>query len=62
MLGSLLADVALMHLPDNWRWMVGLPVLPATVLAGIHNQQGYTSFKVISFDNSWQLADNHNRC
>ena len=34
MLGSLLADVALMHLPDNWRWMVGLPVLPAAVLAG----------------------------
>lgn len=31
-----MADVALMHLPDNWRWMVGLPVLPATVLAGIH--------------------------
>ena len=35
MLGSVLADVALMHLPDNWRWMVGLPVLPAAVLAGV---------------------------
>ena len=34
MLSSLLADVALMHLPDNWRWMVGLPVVPAAVLAG----------------------------
>ena len=33
MLCSLLADVALMHLPDNWRWMVGLPVVPAAVLA-----------------------------
>lgn len=33
MLCSLLADVALMHLPNNWRWMVGLPVLPAAVLA-----------------------------
>lgn len=35
MLGALLADAALMHLPHNWRWMVGLPVLPAAVLAGI---------------------------
>ena len=34
MLGSLLADTALMHIPNNWRWMVGLPVLPAAVLAG----------------------------
>ena len=34
MLGSVLADVALMKLPDNWRWMVGVPVLPAAVLAG----------------------------
>ena len=34
MLGSVLADVALMKLPDNWRWMVGMPVLPAAVLAG----------------------------
>lgn len=34
MLGSLLADRALMHLPNNWRWMVGLPIIPAAVLAG----------------------------
>ncbi|KAL3163007.1 hypothetical protein ABBQ32_009439 [Trebouxia sp. C0010 RCD-2024] len=33
MLGSLLADTALMHVPNNWRWMVGLPVIPAAVLA-----------------------------
>ena len=54
MLGSLLADVALMHLPDNWRWMVGLPVLPATVLAGIHAQQACIGFKVTMSVNSWQ--------
>ena len=35
MLGSLLADRALMHTGDNnWRWMVGIPVIPAAVLAG----------------------------
>ncbi len=54
MLGSLLADVALMHLPDNWRWMVGLPVLPAAVLAGMHTKKACTGFKVTMSVNSWQ--------
>ena len=33
MLGSLLADVALMHVPGNWRWMVGMPFFPSAITA-----------------------------
>ena len=34
MLAAVLADVALAHVPNNWRWMVGLPVVPGMVLSG----------------------------
>lgn len=33
MLGALLADVALMHVPGNWRWMVGMPFFPSAITA-----------------------------
>ena len=33
MLAAMLVDAALMHLPWNWRWMVGAPVIPGLVLA-----------------------------
>lgn len=33
MLGSVLADVMLMHVPGNWRWMVGLPLVPSVIMA-----------------------------
>ena len=34
MLAAVLADAALVHAPNNWRWMVGLPVVPGMVLSG----------------------------
>lgn len=36
MLAALLGDWALQDLPDNWRYMVGLPTLPALIMAGEH--------------------------
>ena len=34
MLAAVLADAALQDAPNNWRWMVGLPVVPGLVLSG----------------------------
>ena len=34
MLAAVLADAALAHAPNNWRWMVGLPVIPGLILSG----------------------------
>ena len=33
MLCAMLVDAALEHVPWNWRWMVGAPVVPAVFLA-----------------------------
>ena len=33
MLSAMLVDAALEHVPWNWRWMVGAPVVPAIFLA-----------------------------
>lgn len=33
MLTAVLADAALAHAPNNWRWMVGLPVVPGMILS-----------------------------
>ena len=35
MLLAVLADWGLQHAAGGWRWMVGLPVLPALVLSGV---------------------------
>lgn len=35
MLMAVLADWGLQHAAGGWRWMVGLPVLPALVLSGV---------------------------
>lgn len=37
MLAALLGDWALQPLPDNWRYMVGLPTVPALIMAGEFN-------------------------
>ncbi len=34
MLAALLGDWAMQPLPDNWRYMVGLPTVPALIMAG----------------------------
>jgi MFS transporter, SP family, solute carrier family 2 (myo-inositol transporter), member 13 len=35
MLCAALGDWALQGLANNWRWMVGVPVLPAIIMAGV---------------------------
>ena len=35
MLAAVLIDAGLQHLPYNWRWMVGAPVLPAILMSGV---------------------------
>ena len=35
MLAAVLIDAGLQHLPYNWRWMVGAPILPAILMSGV---------------------------